>query len=260
MNAPRRAKGRWARALGVGLSVGFHLLILLALFSARTEGPKPEVQPITTVALVQMRPAVVAPTPPAETHVAETHPAPSHPAAAHAAAPKPTPQKPMVRPRRATRPDPEALPADEGEVARTAPGLSDAQLAGAASAESGPSGGPCDMVRWLQRALRKDPMVRSAVGSVRLAAGAAAVLVWNGDWVASSGQDGKGLAAVRESIMWEVGFAPEACRREAVHGLVLISLADTPGSARLVLGASDWRWGDLVRSHDHASSGAFSQR
>lgn len=62
----------------------------------------------------------------------------------------------------------------------------------------------------------------------------------------SPGQDGAGLASLREVIQWEVGFAPPACRKEAVHGLVLISLADGPGAARLVLGGGAWRWSDLL--------------
>jgi len=31
-----------------------------------------------------------------------------------------------------------------------------------------------------------------------------------------------------------------------VHGIVLISLADGPGSARLALGSGVWRWSDLL--------------
>jgi hypothetical protein len=73
-----------------------------------------------------------------------------------------------------------------------------------------------------------------------------ALLVWNGAWVRSHGQDGNGLAALREAIMWEVAFAPGVCRAEAMHGLVLISLSDAPGSARLVVGAGQWRWSDLL--------------
>jgi hypothetical protein len=73
---------------------------------------------------------------------------------------------------------------------------------------------------------------------------ASAILVWDGGWVASPGEDGKGLAAVREAIVWEVAFAPAACRAGRVHGPVLFSLGDT----RIAVGAGDWRWGDLVTS------------
>lgn len=73
-----------------------------------------------------------------------------------------------------------------------------------------------------------------------------ALLVWNGDWVRDDREDGKGLAAVREAIMWEVGFAPAPCRAEEVRGLVLISLPGSSGVARLALGAGYWRWSDLL--------------
>jgi hypothetical protein len=31
-----------------------------------------------------------------------------------------------------------------------------------------------------------------------------------------------------------------------VRGLVMISMNDAPGAARVVVGASDWRWSDLL--------------
>jgi hypothetical protein len=153
-------------------------------------------------------------------------------------------------------PDVDPLPAEAAPTADPGPGLSDGQLAGAALADAGPPGGACDMARWVQRALRKDPLVRAAV------AGSAgkAIMVWNGDWVRSNDEDGKGLAAVREAILWEVAFAPRACRAEPVHGLVLLSLNQAPGSVRLALGAGEWRWSDLLTARPEVSGVAPSMR
>jgi hypothetical protein len=100
------------------------------------------------------------------------------------------------------------------------------------------------MARLLQGKLRKDPLVQAAVAR----SAGKAIVVWNGDWVRSLGEDGNGLAAVRESMIWEIGFAPEACRAKPVYGLVLLSLNDAPGSARLAVGAGQWRWSDLLAS------------
>ena len=121
--------------------------------------------------------------------------------------------------------------------------LSESQIAGAASVgEGGGGGGGCDLARAVQQALRRDPLVHSAVqGANRLGK---AVMMWNGDWVRSGGQDGKGLSAVREAIMWHVAFAPQACRDERMRKPVLLSLAD--GSTRFAIGSSDWRWSDLL--------------
>lgn len=121
--------------------------------------------------------------------------------------------------------------------------LSDAELAGAAAVgEGGDPGGACDMGRLVQRALRRDPLVRTAAQNAnRLGK---AIMLWNGDWVRTGGEDGKGLSAVREAIMWEVGFAPQACRDTPVHGVVLLSLQD--GSTRFAVGSSAWRWSDLL--------------
>jgi hypothetical protein len=160
---------------------------------------------------------------------------------------RPTPPKRLARatPARRLVERPDAEPA--GDATAAMPGVSDAQLAGAATAGggdagSGAGGGACNMIRRVQEALRRDPLVRSTVA--RSIASGRAILVWDGDWVQSPGEDGKGLSAVREAIMWEVAFAPKACRAEAVRGLVLFSLG--AGQARLVVGAGAWRWSDLL--------------
>jgi hypothetical protein len=122
--------------------------------------------------------------------------------------------------------------------------LSASQLAGAASVGEGGGGGGggCDLSRAVQQALRRDPMVRAAVEDAHRTG--KAVMLWNGDWVRSGDQDGKGLSAVREAIMWEVAFSPAACRNMRMHGLVLLSLAD--GRTRFAVGAGEWRWSDLL--------------
>ena len=89
--------------------------------------------------------------------------------------------------------------------------------------------------------------------------GGKAIKVWDGDWVKSTGEDGKGLAAVREAIMWEIAFAPAACRAEPVHGLVLLSLKGTAGSSRLAVGLGEWRWSDLLRSREVFSGDASTR-
>jgi hypothetical protein len=97
--------------------------------------------------------------------------------------------------------------------------------------------------------LRRDRLVQSAAAAAHRGR---PILVWNGDWVRHGVQEGAGLAAVREAILWEVGFAPAACKAERVEGLVLISLADRPGAPRLVVGKGAWRWSDLLASRSGA--------
>jgi hypothetical protein len=127
--------------------------------------------------------------------------------------------------------------------------LSEAQLAGAtAVGEGAGAGGASDLARAIEQALRRDPTVRAAVEDAHRAG--KAIMLWNGDWVRSGDQDGKGLSAVREAITWEVAFAPQACRNMRVHGLVLLSLAD--GGTRFALGSDDWRWSDLLGLHSAA--------
>jgi hypothetical protein len=219
-SAARRRNG-----LAAALSLLGHLALLLAFLATRRAPPTPaEIQP--------MEVALVAPGP------TEQPKGPAPPAA------QPPPPKQLARPTKA-RPDVRPLPAGEGRSNDTGVELSEAQLAGAATAGGGGAGRPCDMARRLQAALRKDARVQAAVADAT--SGGKALYVWNGDWLRSRGQDGAGLAAVREAIMWEVGFAPEACRAEPMHGLLAVSLNDGSGSARVVLGAGDWHWSDLLR-------------
>lgn len=199
--------------------------------------PPPEV--------VQPPPPTPEPEPPPKPPPEPRPPRPTPPRAAKA-----SPPRVLVREARA-RPDSPTLAAGPPGVSAVAPagppGLSDADLSGAAVAGSS-AGAACDMTRRLQAALRRDPQVQAAVASAHRVSGAPTrpLWIWNGGWVRSQGQDGAGLAALREAIQWEVGFAPEACRKDLVRGLVLISLTDGPGGARLVLGGGAWRWSDLL--------------
>jgi hypothetical protein len=223
-------------------------LCLAILFAAKPPLPAQE-PPAVTVQLVADLPA---PSPPAP---APTPPAPT--VAAKHRAPKPATPKPREPARVvATRPAVASLSrpptaaasplasADSAPAASQDAGVSEAELAGAAGAGSGAGGGPCDMASRLEAALRRDMLVRSAVASFA----GKAIRVWNGDWVKSQGEDGKGLAAVREALMWEVAFAPRACRSEPVRGLVVVSVEAPEGKVRLALGASQWRWSDLLAS------------
>ena len=238
--APRAQRGSRRRRLFAGAgSVVAHAAILSAFLLARADAPKVVTEPpLMTVQLADARPAqdvaaaVAAPTP---------------------EPPKPKPQPPppprVVSRRVLTHRAPDARPEDAAPSGEGAAELSDAQLAGAATAGAGGAGRACDMTRRLQAALRRDARVQAAVAVADRAAGGGgkAHLLWDGDWIRSRGQEGEGLAAVREAIMWEVAFAPEACRAEPVHGLVLFSMADGPGSGRLVVGQGQWRWSDLLR-------------
>jgi hypothetical protein len=49
--------------------------------------------------------------------------------------------------------------------------------------------------------------------------------------------------------MWEVAFAPAACKAQPVRGLVVLSVNGAAGSTRLALGSGTWRWNDLLTPH-----------
>jgi hypothetical protein len=215
--------GRRDRLLAGGLSVVVNVAALGALLWSQVDRPAsratPELPPLMVSVAEQPKPQP--PGPPKEAEVQTVQPAAPPPVAKSA---------PVL--------DIEPVP-DNSDL------LSESQLAGATSAGEGGGGGGgggCDMARLVQQALRRDRLVRAAVEDAnRLGK---AVMLWNGDWVRTGGQDGKGLSAVREAIMWEVAFAPETCRNEPMHGTVLLSLAD--GTTRFAVGSGEWRWADLL--------------
>lgn len=119
---------------------------------------------------------------------------------------------------------------------------------GAGGTAGGDGGGACDMVARLERALAADEDIRSAVAASLASRGGAAdaVLVWNGDWLQSPGQAGKGLAGVRQAIAVEIAFAPGPCREEVVQGFVVLAAGRGPDAPHLALGPGTWRWRDLL--------------
>ncbi len=235
--------------------------MLLALLSPWTDRPTAFVpEPI----VVQL---VAPPKPPAPPAPIPAPPAPvKAPAKTAAKAPAKVPVKTSTPPKAApAKPPPRTtfrpvqgspritpLAASDRPTIGAGDEVSEAELAGAATGSGsgsgsggggGGGGGDCNMPARLQSALRKSAMAQAAVANVQ---GGKAIRVWNGDWVKHAEQEGSGLAAVREAIMWEVAFAPKACRAQPVHGLVLLSMNDHPGAPRIVVGGGVWRWSDLL--------------
>ena len=104
------------------------------------------------------------------------------------------------------------------------------------------------MLKRLQEALRDDVEVRAAIQAAHreMNAQGKAIQVWDGDWLQSRGQEGKGLAGVRQAISVEVAFAPAECRAQAMRGLAVLALDDRADGAKLALGRGAWRWSDLL--------------
>ncbi len=273
-NDQRRTAGR----AGAGLaSLVVHGAILGALALAPTKAAEPEPRAIE-VSLIPPPPRPEPPPPP-EPPPAEAPDGPAQDDAAPAAAatpPAPAPKiAPPAPPPRQARPAPRPpeippLPVPPQPKAPTYALLTASQTAGAITVGAGPGGGAggtgasgtgagdgaggggssCSMVARLQTALRKDANIRATVAQASAASGARgrALHLWDGQWVQSPGQAGRGLAGVRQAIAVEVAFAPEACRRDAVSGHVVLSLADGPGAPRIALGAGQWRWSDLLEA------------
>jgi len=240
---PEPARRRWRARFGAtALSAGAHVALLGAILIGWGATTTPIFLPAIDVSLVPPF-APPAPKPPAPLPRSPAKRTAPRKVLVHVAAAPPIAARPSPAPPVPASPPPAIV---QARAAGDGPALSGDQLAGAQAAGegdgagAGSGGGECNMARRVQAALRKDPLARAAVR----AASGPAIMVWNGDWVQAGAEDGKGLAAVREAITWEVAFAPPECRRQRMRGLVLLSLND--GSPRLALGAGDWRWSDLL--------------
>lgn len=264
---PRGRTPKRYRLAGWTFSAAVHSAVLYGLLSmhwAAPEPPPPALMP-EPVAVSLVKPPPPEPPPPepqdeigggAPETPAEPVPEPPKAPAPKPPSPrkaKPLPIPPDIKPLPAAvvpSPEPQLeVSAAELALAATADsgggdgGSGSGSGSGAGSGPGGGSGGACNMTRRLQNALRRNAAVQSAIAE---AGATRPVLVWNGEWVQSSGQEGKGLARLRQAILVEVGFAPEACRKMRMRGLVLIQLTDRPGGPRLVLGTGQWRWSDML--------------
>lgn len=239
---PRQAavkRRKWGqRAVAYTVSIGLHAAALLAVLNISAT-PVMETMRLDPVEAVIINPVPEPPGASAAPKKAQpTPPKPKTPTKVVPqkiiARPTPTPVKTRVEPLIAS--EAAAVPAQHAA-------LSEGDLAGAATAGSGRGGGAaCDMAEILQDALRSDAKVQAAVARVNTGR---AIHLWDGRWIQSPGEEGLGLAGVRETIMVKVGFAPAACRNAPVKGLVLLSLNDA-GTARVVLGGGSWKWSDLL--------------
>ena len=244
MTRQPRHQGPQGRLLGASISVAGHLLVLIALLWTWAEPPAIPEPAAVVVALIDEP----APTPKvAQAGSRSPSPARSRPrrAVARPGHAQQVRSKPTHGPSQSATKPPEKAEDAESGIELSAAQIAIASTAGSGSGSgsgSGGGGGVCDMAARVQMALRKDPLVRAALAG---SAGKAA-MVWNGDWVRGQGEDGKGLAAVREAIVWEIAFAPPACRAQSVRGLVMLSLNEAAGSARLAVGTGEWRWSDLL--------------
>lgn len=253
---------RRRRASTTAFSLAGHVAaVALLLTLAPLPQPARIDPPAVKVSLVELRPRLdptpaetispAEPEPPkVEAQKPEEKPSQARP---RPEAPRPSPVKApprnLVAKATVTKPTPDAVAVGGGSTGQGMAEVGDGDLVGATTAGNGGGGGACNMTRRLQDALRKDRRAQAAVAEVNRGK---ALLVWNGEWVRHPAQEGSGLAALREAIMWEVGFAPEECRTQAMNGLVLISLTD---GSRVALGHGRWRWSDLLFARGIRPSG-----
>jgi hypothetical protein len=242
---------RRGRLGGFALSLAIHLAVLGVLLwpAAETRPRGASGPPVVRITLV------------GDPGVAPAARSPSVAASGAGRPPAADGAPPTARPAPAPRPASKSI--DKAAPGRSAPAPT---VSGAASgaarrglplaAAIGPEDPDCPVRQSLETALRRNPRVQGAIARAQglTTASDGVIVVWNGDWVQSQGEDGKGLAAVREAISLEVAALPAKCLDEPVRGAVLLSFGDGAGLARVAIGGSLWRWSDLL---DRAGAGSW---
>jgi len=235
------ARRRRLRLAVTSLSVIAHALVLLVFVSRRIESPvfvEPEPVQVTLVAYRDLTPGTEAPAA-APVKAPEVKPPPRRERI------KPPPP-PIVKARYVPRTPPAPVRSHSDADALAAMGLTAGGEGSGEGTGSGGSGGVCDMRRFLQASLQKDRQVMDAVTQRVRNGQASAIPVWHGEWIRSGEEDGEGLAVIREALIMSIFSAPEACRSELMHGPAVLRLSNSGVTARLALGASNWRWSDLL--------------
>lgn len=211
-----------------------HAALLTLLFKAEVTPPAPLDDAAISVSLLQ----VSAPAMP-QVETALTAPAPI--------------RSPEPLPKAAESPPPEDLPPQFVDISFAEPPIVDRStpddpvaLSVAASAAAGT---PCQLGQWLQTALQADPQTRAALTHIPRPSRslANAIMVWDGDWVATESRAFLGMVAIRDAILAGVRAAPAACRDQPIQGPELLLLADGAQTTVIVVGSGAWRWADLLR-------------
>jgi hypothetical protein len=248
-----RTRSSRRRLWSLGIAIGIHLLILALFLVSR---PRSHMGQGVGVGAMDLSLAglghAAAPSPP----LATTAPAP--PATPKPPAP-PAPPDP-IKPRSvlAIVSDILSIPLPEHSVTPTplVPTPSPVVVQAMAQASSAP-GAACDVGGAVQTTLRSDPDTHGAVLLMprTQGAGANAVVIWNGEWIAPAATDAlPALTTIRASIRKVVAAAPAECRDQAIVGprFMLIPAGDTTVVA--VFGDDDWKWSDLLVDADGAIS------
>lgn len=275
MGSGKRLRLKQKSILAVGVSLGVHLVVLGSIWGLKASNTAIiDESELMLVELVEPPVPPLDPEPdPAPAGESAEVPTPAQAARTEAAAKAPvvTPKPQTAPPPPIHRTPPPKMAVETVQVASVAPMpnmrlLGEGEIAGALVAGSGAGGGSgdggsggggsggsgqggtCDMAGRLQAMVRRDARVQASVRQAQSAfnAGRRAMQIWDGDWVQSTGQEGRGLAGVRQAIAVEIAFAPRECRMTPVRGLVVLSLGDDAGSPRLALGTTQWRWGELA--------------
>lgn len=158
-------------------------------------------------------------------------------------APAPAPPAPAET-EKAAEPEapPEPQPAAAAESAFVAPQLQ--QLAGGA-----PAGGGCALAAEIGAAIQNDVDAMSALAMLPpdLRSTADAVMLWNGQWVATERPETRpSVLLLQQVIERSVMAATAECRFALNAGPQFIPVSDRDRTTMIVVGSGDWHWDSLI--------------
>lgn len=120
---------------------------------------------------------------------------------------------------------------------------------GAGAPQAGDSGGGCALAARAAEAITKDPAAMAELTALPpvYRTLADAVMLWNGEWLASTpGSVVAPTTELRRVVGQVVADASPECREQPTDGPQFLAIPDDSRTTTLVIGSGTWRWADLV--------------
>ncbi len=111
-------------------------------------------------------------------------------------------------------------------------------------------GETCQLSQWIQWTLQNDPSVFSALSAIPREGRslANAIMLWDGDWVASDVMTAEVTDPIRAAIVIGVESAPVDCIDQPIQGPIFLPIQDDFGTTLVAVGSGTWQWADLLTS------------
>lgn len=171
------------------------------------------------------------------------------------AAPRPLPPAAPTPPPEIPLPSAETLPFDPPALVPQFDAEPDPAVTGDVTTLASPNavglgaGGDCSLADAVSQALERNVDAKAALARIppQSRSVANAVMLWDGDWIASERVGGPvALNSVQKAIAETLDSASAECRLRSESGPSFLIVRGSPDTIVLAVGSGAWRWSDLL--------------